>query len=397
MRRVLATLIAAVVTACSSSGTPVVTSAIPSSTPTLAFATTTPSATAATASPTVRPSPTPITDLSQVFRPLAAGWRPTGPTLVIGRQSDGGEATLVALPFGSGGRVGAPTPIVRLPGGSWALRPDGGAVVSAVWTGGGGQRLAIWDIRSGDARWLTSEDAAGAGGSPVWSKDGSSIYYVSVADGKPAIFQIGADGSARKQLFAHERIGSLDGMTPDGRGLVWSLGQAGGSVEILDLTSGVSRHIENVARAYSWRAQQPRLLLSVGGCCAGRPGGSLVAWDDFAMTSRVVAERGQYGDPAFGGGAWDPSGNQIAAVRFDNTSPYQGSLVILDPTSGTTRPVASTQGVGSLIWLPEGIVFSISRTQPSGFELRLLAASGGTAASLYDDAGYIQRIDVIRP
>lgn len=348
--------------------------------------------TVATASASPRPMPTPITELSQVFRPLATGWRPTGPTLVIGRYRDGGESTLIAVPLGTGGRLGAPTPIVDLAQGSWALRSDGGAVVIGVGPGTG--RLALWDVRSGEARWLTTADAGG--GSPVWSKDGTSIYYASSgADGRSGIFQIGSDGSGRKQLFTHERFGQLEGLTPDGGGLVWSRGQAGGSVDIFDVVTGVNRQLDNNARVVSWRVRQPRLLLSVGGCCAG-PSASLVAWDDAAMTSRVVAAVGQNGDPAWGAAAWDPSGTQIAAVRYSRTSPREGDLVILDPGTGATQPLAAQVG-GQVLWLPEGIVFSTARAQPPGFELKLSRSVGGSVVSLHEDAGYIARIDVIRP
>jgi len=393
VRNAFATAIAVLMSACSA-GPLVAPSAAGSPTPTLAVAATTSPVPTASLTATPRPTPTAVTDLSQVFRPLTTGWHPTGPTVVIGRCNDTGDVTVLALPLGAGGRTGAPTPLVTLALGSWALRPDGGAVVIAVGTWG---RLATWNARTGEARWLTSVDAGG--GSPIWSKDGSSLYYSSSGDdGRPGIFHIGAGGSGRKQLFTHERLGQLEGLTPDGAGLVWSLGQAGGSVEILDLATGVNRHIENVALVSSWRARQPRLLLGVGGCCAGRPGGSLVAWDDKAMTSRVVAERGQYGDPAWSRGAWDPTGTRIAAGRFDtNVSPYEPTLVILDPETGATEPIAGTLGVGQILWLPEGIVFTLARTRQPGFEVMLLPVGGGPAVSLYQDMGSVYRIDVVRP
>ncbi|MGH2492879.1 MAG: TolB family protein [Candidatus Limnocylindria bacterium] len=392
-----AAIIPVLLTACSSSVFPGATPAASSATPTLAIpAATSAAPTVGTASPSAPPTPTPITELSQVFRPLATGWRPTGPTLVIAQQSDSGEATLVAVPLGPTGRTGAPTPLVRLPtSGSWALRSDGGAVVIGVSTAKGA-RLAIWDVPSGRARWLTSDDAGG--GSPIWSKDGSSIYYSgSTDDGRAGFFQIGADGSGRKQVFTHERLGQIEGLTPDGKGLVWSRGQAGGSVDIVDLATGVNRQLEGNARVASWRVLQPRLLLSVGGCCAGGPGGSLVAWDDVAMTSRVAAEIGQSGDPAWGMGAWEPSGSQIAAVRWQGTSPRESDLVILDTRTGATRPLAGTMGVGRVDWMPEGIVFAITRTRQARFELMLFPSVGGSAVTLYEDAVYILRIDVIRP
>lgn len=394
MRNAIGPVVALLISACSPSGPPAATSAASSPTPTAITAATS-AAPTATASPTARVLPPGITDLAQVFKPLAAGWRSTGTTLVVARAMVSGDITLVAVPLGPRGAGGAPIPIVSFVPDTWALRADGGAVAVTVWTGRSA-RIAIWDVRSGAALWLTPDEPGTNDSSPVWSNDGTSVYYASSSDdGRTAgLFQIAANGSGKKQIRAAERSGGPKGLTPDGNGLVWDGGGAGGSVEILDLATGVNRHIENNARIQSWRARQPRALVMVGGCCAGRPGGELALWDDIAMTSRVVAARGPSGDPAWGTGAWDPSGTRVAAVRFDSASPYEGSLVIIDAQSGALQPIADTQGAGHVLWLPEGIVFS--RLLRIGIELMLLPIGGGPAISVYQDSGLIQRIDVTR-
>jgi Tol biopolymer transport system component len=304
----------------------------------------------------------------------------------------------MALTLGSNGLVGAPTPLVTFLPGAWSLRSDGGALAVSV-TSVSASRIAVWDLRTASARWLTTTEPGTAQTSPVWSKDGGSIYYMSSTDdGKGrGIYQIGADGSGKSLIMAaDDRTGPPERLTPDGKGLVWSRGQAGGSVEILDIATGVSRHLEDVARVVSWRTQQPRVLLMVGGCCAGRPGGSLVAWDDVALTSRVVAELGRYSDHAWGGGAWDPTGTRIAAVRYDSTSPYDGALVILDPATGATQPIAGTQGAGVFEWLAEGIVFSISHVRQSAAELMLLPNGATAPISLYKSDGF-QGLAIVHP
>lgn len=394
MRNRVAVVVAALITACSSSGPPAATSAASSPTPT-ATAPASATATAATASPTARVLPQGITDLSLVFKPLASGWRPTGATLVVARAMISGDITLVAVPLGARGAAGAPTPIVSFVPGTWALRPDGGALALSVGTGRGG-RIAIWDVRTGAARWLTPDEPGTSVLSPLWSIDGTSLYYASTSDDgrTSALFRIGADGSGEKQIRAAIEFSSgPQGIAPDGRALVWSGGGAGGTVEILDLASGVNRHIENNARVRDWRARQPRVLVSVGGCCAGRPGGELVLWDDVAMTSRVVAARGQFGDPAWGGGAWDPTGTRIVAGRFDSTSPYDAALVVIDADSGALQPIPDTRGAGQALWLPEGIVFT--RPLRIGVEVMLLPGGAGPAVSVYQDSGLIQSIEVV--
>ena len=396
MRNAPLVVIAALIAACSSSGPPSASLAVSSPTPTATTAASA-TATAAPASPTGRVLPPGITDLAQVFKPLASGWRPTGTTLVVARAMISGDITLVAVPLGPRGAAGAPIPIVSFVPDTWALRADGGALALAVWTGQGG-RIAIWDVRSGAARWLTPDEPGTSAFSPLWSNDGSSLYYASSSDDgrTSALFQIGADGSGTKQIRAAVEFSSgPQGLTPDGKGLVWSGGGAGGTVEILDLASGVSRHIENNARVQSWRARQPRALVSVGGCCAGRPGGELVLWDDVAMTSRVVAARGPAGDPAWGGGAWDSAGARIVAGRFDLTSPYEAGLIVIDAVSGASQPIPDTRGVGYVLWPSEGIVFT--RPLRIGVEVMLLPDGVGPAVSVYQDSGLIQRIEVIRP
>ncbi|HJW49186.1 MAG TPA: hypothetical protein VJ726_07205 [Candidatus Limnocylindria bacterium] len=306
------------------------------------------------------------------------------------------DITLVAVTIGPRGAVGVPTPIVSFAPTAWSLRSDGGALAVSVWTGLSG-RIAIWDVRSGAARWLTADEPGASAVTPMWSRDGASIFYVSSgADGKNlGIFQIGADGSGSKQIPVPEGFsGGLEELTPDGGGLVWSRGQAGGSVEVFDIATGMNRHLENNARAQSWRARQPRALLEVGGCCAGRPGGELVLWDDVALTSRIVAARGPAGDPAWGVATWDPGGTRVAAVRFDSASPYEGTLVVIDTESGARREIPETRGAANVIWLSEGIVFS--RPLRIGIEVLLLPGGAGPAVSVYQDSALIQRIEVAR-
>lgn len=395
MRNVVSVVMAVLISACSSSGTPAATSAASAPTPTTTAAATS-AAPSAAAAPSARALPPGITDLTQVFHPLATGWRPTGTTLVVARAIVSSEITLVAVPIGASGATPGPTPIVSFVPDTWALRPDGGALAVSVWTGKGG-RIAMWDVRSGVARWLTPDEAGTSVLTPVWSLDGASIYYLATNDElrTAAIFAVGADGTGRKQLRATEAgTSSLNGLTPDGKGLVWTASGAGGTVEVLDIATGVARHLENAARVASWRERQPRALLTVGGCCAGRPGGELVVWNDVALTSRVVAARGPSGDPAWGDAAWDPAGTRIVAVRYTGASPYEGSLVIIDADSAALQPIADTQGAGLVLWSPAGIVFT--RPLRIGIEVMLLPNGSGAAVSVYQDAGLIQRIEVPR-
>jgi len=389
MRFVIAALLALTITGCSAPA-----AVGPTTTPSPQRSPSPSQAATATAIPSSSPfpTPTPITDVSQVFRPLTTGWRPTGPTLMFVTNEADGE-TLVAVPFGPNGRRGEPTRLVNFSGQTaWDLRSDGGALAVAVGTASG-VRIATWDVVSATGRWITLSEPAGSVSSPVWSKDGSSIFFGS---DQGAVARVGADGQGISTIARPDRFGGLEGITPDGRGLIWSRGQAGGSAEILDIATGTNKHLDDVARIVSWRAQQPRVLLAVGGCCAGRPGGSLVALDDVSMTTRVIADRSPFGTIAFGGGAWDPTGTRVAAARYDETSPYDASLVIIDAATGTVQPISDVLGVGLVLWLDEGIVVTRTLARSATTDVALEPPRGGPSVELYRGAG-IGRLVVVRP
>lgn len=397
MRFVIAALLAAAITGCSAPA------AVRPATASPLLPTSPPSPTQApTATPTPGstsfPTPTPITDLSQVFRPLATGWRPTGPTLMFVTNEALSE-TLVAVPFGRDGRTGEPTRLVSFiaPDG-WDLRPDGGALAVAVGTALGG-RIAVFDIAAATARWITSGGSDALAYAPVWSSDGGSVFFAGGPAGTSTetVERIGADGQGLVTIAQPDRFGGLVGITPDGRGLIWSRGQAGGSAEILDIATGTNTHLADVARIASWRAQQPRVLLSVGGCCAGRPAGSLVAFDDVALTSRVIADRSPFGTVAFGSGAWDPTGTRVAAARYDDTTPYDAMLAIIDVATGTVQPISDVLGVGVILWADEGIIVTRSLTRSATTDLVLVPPRGGPSVTLYGGAAGIGRIILVRP
>jgi len=397
MRFVIAALLVVTITGCSApaavgpttTAPPQPSATPPSPTP---VSTVTP-----TAASTPFPTPTPITDLSQVFHPLATGWRPPGPTLMFVTNEDVLQ-TLIAMPLSRDGRTDEPTRLVSFiaPSG-WDLRPDGGALAVAVGTAVG-ERIAVWDIAAATGRWVTAAGPGALAYSPVWSKDGNSIVFFETPGGTNtgAVRRIGADGQGLTTIAMPDRVGGLVGITPDGRGLIWSRGQEGGSAEILDIATGTNKHLADNARIVSWRAQQPRILLMVGGCCAGRPGGSLIAFDDDAMTSRPIAELGPNGNPGFGAGAWDPSGTRVAAWIFGDPAASDASLAIIDAGTGTVQPISDVLGIGTVLWADEGIVVTRSLRRNATTDVIFVPPKGGPSVTLYGGAG-IGRLIVIRP
>jgi hypothetical protein len=283
--------------------------------------------------------------------------------------------------------------------GAWSVRPDGGALAVSINTTAG-RRIATIDLRTGQRAWTSPMDQNTLIGQLVWSKDGAWIYFGSGGAGSPdnkgTLYRVRPDGTELSALATLERFGSIGGLTANGDGLIWARGQAGGSVEIFDLATRTSRHLQDVAVVASMRARQPRAILSVGGCCAGSPGGSLALWDDVTLTSRVIAERGPAGSPAWGDASWDPSGTRVVAVRYDVDHRYPGVLTLIDPATGTTAPLAGGHLAFDVLWLDEGILYTVRAERGPEVELRLVPPTGGAAVTVFKGTEAYD-IVVVRP
>ncbi len=350
-------------------------------------------------SPAASPSPpsaaTPRSELASLLRPLVSSWRPVAPFLLVER-SDAPGTTLVAVPIAGG----AATPLVALPSPSqlgYDLRDDGSALAAALPTTANTSRVAIWELASGTLRWLTDEEPGVMRSTPVWSEDGLLIYYAAhtyVAQTNRltdlGIFRVRSDGTGTTRVRApEENGGQLRGLTPDGRGLVWDRVRAGGSLEVLDLASGQNHSFDESQSAgvVSWRRSQPRALVIVGGCCAGRPGGSLALWDDTTRSSKILMGSQSTPPVAVTSAAWEPNGARFVAavVERGNTNSF-GSIFIYDPEGRQLAAVGGTDLAQQVMWLPTGIVFTRAFGN-LGTELLLVPAAGGAATSLYQDAG----------
>jgi hypothetical protein len=364
--------------------TPVTTQS-PSPSP-LAVASPTPSFTLA---PT--PSAVPLTELGGLLGSFAKGWRPTGETLIIEQPADQGGRVLSALPLDGM----PPVPLVAYGQGGpadWAVRADGTALAISLLDTPTSARIAIWDAATATARWATPAQTGVLHISPLWSVDGRSIYYSAIRppDADLGFFRVGATGLAPARVKPPEgNGGTLEGLTPDGGGLVWSRVQAGGSAEVFDPRSGrnVSFDPDSAARATSWRSAQPRALVIEGGCCAGAPAGTLHVWDDREGVARAIFGRELSADDGVSAAAWDPSGKRIVAAVWDLAVSMSGarSLVVMNEHGGERSSLPGTTDVIGLLWARGGIVF----TRPGGPQ------SGGhgvgTEVLIVDPSGGVPR------
>jgi Tol biopolymer transport system component len=234
----------------------------------------------------------------------------------------------------------------------------------------------------------------------VWSADGRSIYYSALRP--PAdlgIFRIGAEGGGRVRIRTPEENGAeLRGVTPDGRGLVWSRVRAGGSAEVLDLVTGENRGFDPTltAIAAGWRASQPRALVIAGSCCVETGRGTLYVWDDAAGTRRAIYGTELTPQEGVGSADWDPEGKRIVASVYDTTISRNvaGPLVVMDENASQRMAIAGTEGASWVRWSGSGILY-IKGTPTAGAELWLVQPGG--APGVVFRGGYLASWKLVSP
>jgi hypothetical protein len=289
----------------------------------------------------------------------------------------------------------SPIDLVTLPdaGSEWSARSDG-AIVLALRTSNDSSRLAIWSPATATARWLTPDDGGTFLSSPLWSADGTTVYFTGSFGRTDFGFRsIREDGTGATQLYAPDRMGQLVHLTPDGKGLVWSRGQAGGSTDVLDLASGVNRSFDGNSSSTreAWRSARPRALVVSGGCCAGIPLGELYLWDDRGGTRSAVVGRIPSQPLGALSAAWDPSGKRIAFTAIEATAGGgQRRWVVLTDETGTQKTsLPGTDDLYVLAWLKQGILVLRAPVRMPAIDLLLVQPETGATSVVYQSPGGI--------
>ena len=370
---------------------PATPTAIPSVTP---IALTAPPSSAAPEPPRIARN-----DLGAHIRLLKSGWRPIGRTLVVTASDGIGNVTFTAVPMDPGGE---PVAFLQLSdAASWQLRADGRAMAVAFTNGDDSSRIATLDLGSGTARWVTADEPGIHDRSPVWSRDGSSIYYGESAStvayyGDRGLFRVSVDGSladlGTTLVHGPDRNGGDPvSVSPDGRWLSWTRGQAGGSTDVLDLSTGVNKtfDIAGASGLIAWRGTRPRALVVSTGCCAGGPSGQLLLWDDVTGTTTALLGLGSGDLLPVGFVDWDPTGTRFAASFIERPATLSQNvrnspifIAIFDASGRYRSKIPGTQAVWVLAWLPEGILV-VPSSADGTTEVRLISESGNSSRTIY--------------
>ena len=358
------------------------------------------------ASPSSASPATPIVvtgDLARSLRPLVPAWRPDRQTLIVARSTGAGATTLDAIALDP---VGPATPLVTFgPSAGWQLRSDGSLLAVALQTAADSGRIAMLDLRAGTARWVTDDEPGVWHRWPVWSPDGSLIFYSAAKAGTTdlGIVRFSINGSGKGPIHGPDGNGrELIAFTPDGAALVWSAVRAGGSTAVLDLATGRDRVFDDTTAStpLSFRAPRPRALVLVGGCCAGRPGGSLVLWDDLDNSRRPLVGIDSAPPAAIGGADWSPDGRLVVATLYDRSTPADssGRLVYFDPADpGGSTAISGTAGAQAVVWPRSGIVYTRMTADRSTEFVQLARDLGASTVIARVTEPVVARILVVAP
>jgi len=285
----------------------------------------------------------------------------------------------------------------------WQLRADGTLLAISFATAPDTARLATWNLRTDAVEWLTPDEPGVNQSTPVWSADGALLYYASSRGTTDlGLWRIRTDGTQRTLVRRPDGSGStiaLQGLTPDGTGLVWSFVRAGGSANVLDLGSGTDRAFDDTTAGsvVAWRTTRPRALVAVGGGAA-QPPGTLALWDDIAGTKKVLLGPDVAGSPdGVYGADFDPTGTRIVIAAYSRIGAFEGSaLNLIDPAGGGRTIIAGSEGAQQVLWFRAGIVFT-RRSATGGTDVLIIQPSGGTAVTLYSDPGQIGKLTFVSP
>ena len=358
----------------------------------------------APASPAARPvvttasaaSPSAVDPLASLLDPQVANWRPTGPTLLV-TVARAQEGSVVAVPLDGAPAITLAT-VHDVSGSAPATvlvvaRSDGRILAIALATGATTRRIALLDLASGRARWLTTPGAGESDGVPAWAADGDSLYYgTSDPSARRGVPHVALDGAVLQAAHPAPSFGSLlsvSWVTPDGV-LIGADEFNGPTVWAMDLATGQKVSFgEHNSALWAWRSNRPRALVSALTNIAAPGSGYLALWDSVTGGKTTILS-----EPV-AGADFDPTGTRIVAAITDPTD-HQVRLSVMN-TDGSGRSVlAGTDNARSPLWTESGIAYTTY--VPAGpNEVRIVSPGGGASRTLYTTTSTIQRMQLIAP
>jgi Tol biopolymer transport system component len=129
-----------------------------------------------------------------------------------------------------------PVPGGRAPVLTIAMSPNGREAAATLVVDGSNVQVWIWDLERGASRLLVAE---GNNRSPIWSRDGAFITYVSNRGDTEDLYRKRADGTGIEELLARRsRWPTPEDWSPDGRTLLFNEYTSHGDSDVLVYSAG---------------------------------------------------------------------------------------------------------------------------------------------------------------
>ncbi|HUX06998.1 MAG TPA: S41 family peptidase [Acidobacteriota bacterium] len=198
----------------------------------------------------------------------ACGWTPDGGAVIFASNRDWSShrvPVLYSVPRGGG------TPSVLMPeyGNEGAVSPDGKWLAYTngyrnYWwrrnyRGAGNNDIWIWNREAGEYKQLT--DHRGNDAWPMWSGDGSAVYYVSDEGGVDNIWRVDIAGGEKTQLTSHDDRVRYPNISRDGSLIAYELGM---DIYLLDTGGGEPTKLAVVAPSDNKFNTTERLTMTRG-------------------------------------------------------------------------------------------------------------------------------------
>ncbi|MFC0262132.1 TolB family protein [Fontibacter flavus] len=237
-------------------------------------------------------------------------------------------------------------------------------------------------LETGNLVRLTEEEAWD--GSPVWSKDGKSIYFYSGRNNnQPAVFQMNSDGTEVKQLSDSSHVGLSPVLISDSKFAYMTVNQEADRIYQLtfDLSSQMvdtlyrgEIDLFNPHRSQSglWVAHGAKTAKEIESNQGGFPGSLIGAGfpmikNQDSLSLELTAIRRAFAAPP------DPKGPYLVFDYFDQADP---SKTFIDGATFWVLPVLILI-LGCIWMLLRGIYLGIQNRKKISFWKYLLAALGG--------------------
>jgi TolB protein len=269
--------------------------------------------------------------------------------------------------------------------------PDGSKLAFVRFSQDGSSRLHVVNADGTDDH-LVTKQAVGAEILPTWSHDGRRLVFAGIignggAASSSAIYSVGVDGGALRQLTHDSLLPNDPVWSPDGSLIAFDVGDPRPSLYVMDTTGGRRRLVS---------PPDPRLLLDWP--LLWSPDSSALAFAATGTNGRrdvYVVERDGHGriDLTSGPGtegapAWSPDGAHLA---FWSDRDGDGDLYVVARTGGSaTRLTTGSHltGVTTLAWSPDGRYLLVWNSPEQGAATNyVVAATGGELRKLTRQPG----------